>query len=464
MAFSGSGRAPLRAVLAAITVVLIGALGALLPMTLAGAAVPLKIRPMPGGSGASPPGQTPAMAGPDYNTCASRGVICYSPRQLRHAYGISSRIAAGDVGTGQSIVIIDSFGSPTISADLQTFDQSYGLPAPPRFDVLSPLGTVPFDSTNNTMVGWAEETTLDVEWAHAIAPGAKLVLLTSPVAETEGVHGLPQFLQLEQYVLQHHLGKIISQSWGATENTLFTSQGRTLMGGFDSFYKRADANRITVFSSSGDTGSANVNRKGGVYPFPTVDFPASSPWATSVGGTSLHSNQLGRYLGETVWNDGSAQNGGATGGGVSQFEKEPGYQKGLSPNDQSILKLRRGLPDIAMNADPLTAVPIYTSFPGIQAGFHLVGGTSEGSPVWAGIVADLNQYLGKPVGFLNPALYKLGLAGQLNGAKFHDITIGNNSFLGIPGYSATSGWDPTTGWGTPDLVGLPAALSKAEQH
>jgi len=105
--------------------------------------------------------------------------------------------------------------------------------------VLAPLGTVPFDPSDSDQVGWASETTLDVEWAHALAPGAGIVLLTSPVSETEGVQGLPEFLQLEQYALDHHLGKIISQSWGATENTLFDPAGLRVMADFERFYLRA---------------------------------------------------------------------------------------------------------------------------------------------------------------------------------------------------------------------------------
>src|SRR3984957_9126294 len=141
---------------------------------------------------------------------------CYSPQQMRKAYGLDSLTNAGFVGKGQTIVIIDSYGSPTIEADLKAFDQGYGLPDPPSFKILAPLGTVPFDPNNSTQVGWAFEATLDVEWAHAMAPGAKIVLLTSPVSETEGVQGLPEFLALEKYAVTHKLGKIVSQSWGAT--------------------------------------------------------------------------------------------------------------------------------------------------------------------------------------------------------------------------------------------------------
>lgn len=154
------------------------------------------------------------------------GSPCYSPQGIRNSYSLKSILNDVYTGTGQTIIIIDSFGSPTIVQDLQAFDAGYGLPDPPSFTVLAPLGTVPFDPTNGDPVGWAFETTLDVEWAHAMAPGANIVLLTSPVSETEGVQGMPEFLALEKYALDHQLGKIISQSWAATENTLFTPAGQ----------------------------------------------------------------------------------------------------------------------------------------------------------------------------------------------------------------------------------------------
>jgi subtilase family serine protease len=220
----------------------------------------------------------PAGAAPTDAECrAQYGIACYSPQEMRNAYGVTPLINAGYTGQGQTIVIIDSFGSPTIANDLHIFDTDYGLPDPPSFQVLTPLNTVPFDQNDPDMVGWAEETTLDVEWAHAMAPGASIVLLTSPVSETEGVQGMPEFLQLEQYALDHHLGKIISQSWGATEETLFDQPGRKVVADFESFYARAAQAGVSVFASSGDDGSANVGLDGSTrYPFPTVIYPASS--------------------------------------------------------------------------------------------------------------------------------------------------------------------------------------------
>jgi subtilase family serine protease len=385
------------------------------------------------------------------------GSPCYSPQQIRKAYGLTAILDAGYTGAGQTIIIIDSFGSPTIAQDLKTFDAGYGLPDPPSFKVLAPLGTVPFNPNSSDQVGWAFETTLDVEWAHALAPDANIVLLTSPVSETEGVQGMPQFLFLENYALDHDLGKIISQSWGATENTLFDPAGQKVIADFEDFYQAAAQENVTVLASSGDSGSSNVEINGTTYyPFPTVGFPASSPFVTAVGGTSLFATESGNYQFEIAWN--------GSGGGVSQQFSEPQYQYLLPATVQQILDNHRGIPDVAYNADPNTAILVYIGFfPNPNAnGYYFIGGTSEGSPQWAGIIADANQLAGHPLGSLNPKLYSLGASGRQS-QFFHDITFGSNAINdGVPGYSATVGWDLTTGWGTPNLGKLVWELAKQQ--
>jgi subtilase family serine protease len=387
------------------------------------------------------------------------GVPCYSPQEIRDAYGLAPLIDDGYTGAGETIIIIDSFGSPTIAKDLRVFDSGYGLPDPPSFTVLAPLGSVPFDPNNSARVGWALEATLDVEWAHAMAPGASIVLLTSPVNETQGVQGLPEFLRLEQYALDHHLGKIISQSWGTAENTLFDPEGQRVVKRFERFYLLAAEENVTVLASSGDTGSANVDVNNKFYPFPTVLFPASSPFVTAVGGTTLDASTDGIYQSEAVWNDAS----GASGGGVSQHFLEPPYQYLLPATVQKKLNHHRGFPDVAYNADPNTPILIYVGFFPNPAddGYYFVGGTSEGPPQWAGIIADANQLAGHPLGFLNPKLYFVGAIGGQS-EVFHDITIGNNSFHGVPGYDAAPGWDLASGWGTPNLSGLIWALARQQ--
>jgi subtilase family serine protease len=269
---------------------------------------------------------------------------------------------------------------------------------------------------------------------------------------------MPEFLALENYALDHHLGKIVSQSWGATENTLFTPAGQQVFKKFELLYQRGGNEDVTFLASAGDSGSSNVDVNGNTYPFPTVIYPASSPKVTAVGGTSLYADTSGKYQSETVWNE----QGGATGGGISQEFGEPSYQSHVLPHPtQKLLKQHRGIPDVAINADPYTGVLVYVNFYPASAddGFYQIGGTSEGSPLWAGIIADTNQLAGRPTGFLNYKLYALGGSGALYDV-FHDITVGNNALNGVPGYDATKGWDLTTGWGTPKLADLLKELAK----
>lgn len=384
------------------------------------------------------------------------GSPCYSPQEMHRIYGVNNLINHGYIGKGQTIVIVDSYGSPTIAADLHTFDQGYNLPDPPSLKVYAPLGKKPFDPGNGTMVSWAVETTLDVEWAHAMAPGASIALMTSPVAETQGIQGMPQFLFLEQYALDHRLGKIISQSWATTENTLFGPGGRQVLASFNNFYKQAAADGVTVFGSSGDSGVANPNVHGKNYPFPTVNFPSSDPYVTSVGGTTLTASTHGVYQSEIGWS--------GSGGGVSQFFKEPDWQEDNLPgSDQQILNGYRGIPDISYNADPGTPILIYLSFLGSQqAGYYSIGGTSEGSPQWAGLIADGNQLAGHTLGYINPYLYEIGSSSNYANS-YHDVTTGNNSQGGITGYSCTTGWDPVTGWGSPQATSLLIHIIEMEQ-
>jgi subtilase family serine protease len=368
------------------------------------------------------------------------GAPCYSPQQLQTAYGVTPLLNAGYNGTGQTIVIIESYGSPTIEADLKAFDAAYGLPDP-SIQVLEPLGTVPFNLNDDDQVAWAFETALDVQWSHAMAPGAAIVVLTSPVDETQGIQGLPEFLELEKFALDNHLGNIISQSWGTAENALFDTAGTNLINEFEAFYARAAAGRVTVLAGAGDSGSANVDADGNFYTFPTVLYPASSPFVLAVGGSSLQASSTGAFQSETVWND----ENGATGGGVSQYFRQPFYQY-LLPAVQRQLAGHRGIPDVVFNADPVfTYIGFYPD--AADNGFYFNGGTSESTPAWAGIISIANQLAGRPLGFANPWLYGMG-AVHKQSEFFHDITTGNNGANGVAGYNATVGWDLASGWGS----------------
>ncbi len=424
--------------------------------------------PAPTNAGSSSQATSPYKPGPQasraIDECSASAAVggCFSPQQVQTFYNLNPLYAKGFTGKGQTIIIIDSFGSPTIKQDLHTFDQTFGLPDPPKFDILYPLGQVNFDATNGDEVGWAGETTLDVEWAHAIAPDANLVLLVSPVSETEGVQGFPEFEKLSTYAMDHHLGQIVTQSFGASEPTLAgdackegLGTGENLLKDYDQkVFQRGVTEHITFLASSGDDGSTNVNcPNDGMTPyhFRNVGWPASDPLVTAIGGTKLSlKDGAGHYGSEKVWNEDS----GASGGGTSQFYAEPDWQKHL-PN-QAALNGKRAIPDVSWGAAVNFA--FYHSYPGDISGWSAIGGTSASSPQWAGLIAVANQMAGKPLGFLNPALY------QLAGKGFHDITSGNNSLDGVEGFQASPGWDMATGWGTPDAATLLPLLITAVQQ
>ncbi|HEX8732414.1 MAG TPA: S53 family peptidase [Ktedonobacterales bacterium] len=383
----------------------------------------------------------------------------YTPQQMRAAYGLTALYTSGKRGAGQAVVLIESYGSPTLQQDLAVFDHQFGLPEV-QLQVLSPLGTVPFDSNNSEMTGWQGETTLDVEMVHAMAPDAKIVVLTSPVDETEGVAGLPEFLKLEQYAVANHLGNIFSQSWAASEVSLTDAAGQAEIAQWEAFYQQAaQQDHITIFGSSGDSGATDYvsfvdGQLGPLSPTATTSFPDDSPWVTAVGGTTLTTS--GGAFHEVVWN-----NGGASGGGVSKFFSTPSFQRSLPQSDQQILQGKRGVPDVAAAADPQTGLAIY-----IAGQWTLAGGTSAAAPLWAGVMAVANQVAGKPLGYINPSLYKIAASSQYSSA-FRDITQGDNSYsdkgVTVQGYQATTGWDPTTGLGSPNAANLIPLLIQNSQ-
>src|SRR5712692_2056280 len=269
---------------------------------------------------------------------------CRTPYDLRVAYSVQSLLERGYTGKGQTIVDIVSYGSPTLQQDMDVFDQQFGLP-PITIKVLSPLGTKPVDKpTVKDTAGWADETTLDVQIIHAIAPDAGIVVLTSPVNETEGTIGLPEFRQLEQYAVANHLGNIISQSFGASEVTLNNTAGKQEIQKWDAFFKQATTQQgITFFASSGDNGATDYAdlKATELSPKATTSFPTDDPWVTSVRGTSLQRD--GTAFQESAWNE----SGGASGGGFSSFFPTPYYQQTLPASVQNQLKNRRGVPDVA---------------------------------------------------------------------------------------------------------------------
>jgi subtilase family serine protease len=380
------------------------------------------------------------------------GSACYSPQQLQAAYEMTPLYAAGLTGKGKTIVLVDSFGSPTIATDLATFDKGFGLPNPPSLTIIHPAGAnPPWNPANPTMVGWAQETSLDVEYSHAMAPGANILLVETPVAETEGLAGIPRIVKAENYVIDHHLGDVISQSFGASEET-FPSK-RALVAERSAFIN-ADAHHVTVLASAGDTGATDYSNVAGtlLYTHRVNSWPSSDPLVTSVGGTQLHLDAAGtRSRPDNVWNDtallGSPDAGG---GGLSADFARPAYQNRL----ETVVGSQRGTPDISMSAAVNGGAIVYLGAFSSQApGYYTIGGTSEAAPLFAGVVAVADQAAGHDLGLLNPELYALAKAGAPGRV---DVTAGNNTVsfrqkgrtYTVPGYAAVRGYDLASGLGT----------------
>jgi len=375
------------------------------------------------------------------------GLACYQPAQLQQAYDLKPLYNEGLTGAGETIVIVDSFGSPTITQDLSTFDSTFGLPAPPSFKIIRPAGAVPpypqdpFGKADRS--GWAFETTLDVEWSHVMAPGANILLVETPTSETEGVQGFPQIVTAENYVINHHLGQVISQSFW-TDEADFPSVQSLL--NLRSAYINAAQQNVTVLAAAGDDGAANpLPNEDCCYPYRVDSWPSSDPLVTSVGGTMLSLNAAGdRTQPDQVWNDGF----GAGGGGLSAVFARPAFQDHV----QGVVGDQRGSPDISMSAAVNGGVVVYYTFkdftqapPVSGPEWQIVGGTSEAQPLFAGIVAIADQAVGHSLGYLNPLLYShTSIPGIV------DITKGNNSFAGVTGYDAGPGYDLASGLGTID--------------
>ena len=401
------------------------------------------------------------MSTPSQANCLKYGSYrCLTPGQVEDAYNLPPLYHHGVTGKGETIVIVDSFGSPTIKHDLAVFDKQFGLPAPPSFKIITPSGKIPkWNQNNSDMTGWGGETTLDVEYAHTIAPGANILLVETPVSETEGVTGFPQIVEAENYVLKHHLGDVISQSFSATEQTF--SGGLTQINKYHlrSAYQTAAAEKHgpTVLAASGDSGVADVELNGSTYYTHRVtSWPDSDPLVTGVGGTELVAGKHGTFT-SVAWNDTYNKNLGdgtvpyATGGGLSVLFKRPSYQNGV----KNVVGAARGVPDVSMSGSCSAPVFTYQSFPqaGTPAGWYPTCGTSEATPEFAGIVALADQVAGHALGVINPTLYKLSAE---NARGVVPVTSGNNTVTfvqnkktyTIKGFPARAGYSLDDGVGT----------------
>jgi subtilase family serine protease len=381
---------------------------------------------------------------------------CYTPEMIQKAYNFlgAYRLVGGlqNAGKGQTIVIIDAFGSPTITSDLQVFDEAFGLPSA-TLNIICPFKCPVFNINSTNEIGWSFETTLDVEYAHAMAPAATIDLVVAPT------NSFSDLYRSEIYVLHNNLGEIWSQSWGVAECLI----GPTTEAHFNQAehtYAQAVAKNITLIASAGDGGAQEG------CPAPSAVFPSSSPFTLAVGGTHLNLGPTGNYLNETAWNDEEDQyllSQGvflqeATGGAPSTLFAAPSYQKGitLTPyNCETSTSCATGSPfapttrttvDVSYDADLDGAVLGYWSVVPSQAGFYLFGGTSAGAPQWAAIIAIADQYHHASLGWVNARLYEL--AGS---NAFHDVAVGSNTLRPGQGFLATTGYDAPTGLGSPNV-------------
>jgi subtilase family serine protease len=369
----------------------------------------------------------------------------YTPAQIRAAYFLNPLLHKGINGTGESIVIVDSFGSPTIRHDLKVFDRQFKLSPPRSLTIIHPAGPIPPFKPTQTRVGWAEETTLDVEWAHVMAPRARIVLVETPVSENEGRSGFPQIVKAEKYVLAHKLGGVISQSFGATEETFPRGSVRPLRGAYLEAAQRT--RNVTVVSASGDAGATDYhNDLTTFYTKPVTSWPASDPLVTAVGGLNLRLDRRGhRNAPDEVWNDPGYPSAG--GGGKSVIFGRPDYQN----RDAAIVGRHRGVPDISMSASCSHPVTIYQSFSG--RGWQNICGTSEATPLFAGVIALADQVARRWLGPINSDLYKLAAT---RGSGILDVIRGNNTVsfqqngtsYTVQGWNAVHGYDLSSGLGT----------------
>jgi subtilase family serine protease len=380
-------------------------------------------------------------------------INCYDPAQVEQAYNLTSLYNRGVTGKGRTIALIDVYGSPTVDADLTEFDNFLGMPAP-QLKVIAPVGGIPgYDDSNADMIGWAGETTLDVEYAHAAAPGAKILLVEVPDENPQKILGA------EQYVINHHLADVISQSFGWTEQVL----PKGFAASMHYVYRNAARHHITVLASAGDTGAANTGPDGQTYyTYPTATWPATDPLVTAVGGTALDLNTSGNRAGrDTAWNDtydkatndlvygDDGPNPLATGGGKSAAFTRPSYQNGV----RKFTGNARGIPDISMSGACSAAVNVYQSFGGEEPGWYAVCGTSESSPLFAGVVALAAQQAGHDLGAINSALYRLaaehakGIVTVTQGNNTVSFSQNGKSFT-VHGYYARNGYSLTAGVGT----------------
>jgi len=350
--------------------------------------------------------------------------LSYTPVQVAALYDFPT----GVDGTGECIALIE-LGGGYDTEDLSNYWAQLKLSTTPTVSAVS-VGNGSNAPTGDPN-GPDGEVMLDIEVAGAIAPGAKIVAYFAENTDAGFLNAITTAVHDST-----NNPSVVSISWGGPESS-WTQQAMTSM---DEAFQSAAAMGVSVCVAAGDDGSTDGVTDGLNH----VDFPASSPNVLACGGTQLVASG-NTVTNETVWNE-LANSEGATGGGVSDFFPLPSWQNGagVPPSANPNKNVGRGVPDVAGNADPSTG---YVTL--VDGNADVIGGTSAVAPLWAGMIALINESIGKPVGFLNPLLYQGAAAAR----DLNDITIGNNG-----AYSAGSGWDACTGLGSPIGAQMAAAL------
>lgn len=468
-------RARVRTILAATSVLaVVAVLGAMAMHFQHASAAPVKFnsRPVSANPTRQPAGSPTGHVFGCQTHRAPGAIVCYSPEQIRNAYHITPLLNSGIDGTGHTIVIIDAYQNPFMQDDLNAFNTAFGLPAA-NFEQIAPDGLTPFDFNDGNMAGWAGEITLDVQWSHAIAPGAKIELVLGKSNQDADL------LSVTKYAVDHNLGDIITQSFGENE----TCVDPNLLKAEHAVFQEAANKHISVFASSGDQGAAQQTCDGSSWT-QVASSPASDPLVTGVGATELvaapacrdaHLNEIacpngvpaGTYQSESalneapgLWTAGSF----STGGGFSKIYSAPKYQNHID-NSTGM----RGVPDVSYNGAIGHGVLAAYELGGGPGAFFVFGGTSAGSPQWAGITALADQKAGRSLGNLNDALYKVAHQGPHYGENFFDVTTGDNSVtefdannnpVNVAGYNTGTNWDAATGLGSPIVDQLVNELIK----
>ena len=413
-------------------------------------------------------GSASASLGPRLSATSDCNSVttCFTPQQIDVAYGVAPLLAKGIDGKGETVILPElaetQASYPEVSdlrLDLKKFDSLFKLP-PATLDFVTTLASTPTPWLANG------EEVLDAEAVHAIAPDAPItVLLVAPTSLNTATSAVGAFVAAIK--LADSLGAVVSIS----------AAGQTGGEHCDSLAQVAQMNTaltsavrhgVTVVAASGDVGAVGEpcdvikGLFGGTFPpVKEVDLPAASPLVLGVGGTTLSaSHKSGAYLGESAWGlpygDGNSQFQ-ASGGGLSTIIARPSYQSGVAG-----IGKYRGVPDVSADSSPHTGMALVLSNGGGNYMIRNGGGTSESAPFWAGIIALADQYAGRHLGLVNPAIYQIGRSNHY-AAAFHDVTSGNNTpvFSGhtFVGYSATVGWDAVTGWGSPDAQVLVPLLA-----